>query len=67
MQRAGLTIRLWCKAGCRHQVDVDPQQIIDLGRGDVPLINLRYRCSKCGSSRTDWVVASRRTGPWSRL
>jgi hypothetical protein len=23
-QRAGFAIRVWCNAGCRHQVDVDP-------------------------------------------
>jgi hypothetical protein len=63
--RAGFTIRVWCKAGCVRRVDVDPQAIIDAGRGDVPLIHLRYRCSKCGSRRTDWVVASKRTGPWN--
>lgn len=64
MQRAGGgCIRVWCKAGCQHQADLDPQEIIDLGRGDVPLVHLRYRCMKCGSSRTDWVIAALRTGP----
>jgi hypothetical protein len=49
----------------RHQTDVDPQTLIDLGRGDRPLIDLRYMCTNCGSERTDWVVASRRTDPWA--
>jgi hypothetical protein len=64
MQRAGLLVRVWCKGGCHHQ-DVDPQALIDLGRGDVPLTHPRYRCSNCGSRRTDWVVASLHTGPRS--
>lgn len=63
MVRAGGCIRVWCKAGCRHQVDLDPQRLVDLGRGDVPLIHLRYRCTKCGSDRTDWVIAATHTGP----
>ena len=27
--------------------------------GDVPLTSLRFRCSNCGSDRTDFVVMSR--------
>jgi hypothetical protein len=45
----------------------DLKALIDAGRGDVPLIDLRYRCTKCGSARTDWVVASKRAvavQPW---
>jgi hypothetical protein len=33
--------------------------LIDQGRGDVPLTRLRFRCSNCGSDRTDWVVTSK--------
>jgi len=28
-------------------------------RGDVPLIELRFRCSNCGTDRTDFVMTSR--------
>ena len=33
------------------------------GRGDVPLIKLRFRCSNCGSRLTNWVVTAKDTGP----
>ena len=45
----------------------DLQKIIDAGRGDMPLTSLRFRCSKCGRARTDWVVASKHAvavQPW---
>lgn len=58
-KRAGFEVLVWCKAGCGHQAFADLQQIIDAGRGDVPLIHLRYRCTNCGSARTDWVVHTR--------
>jgi hypothetical protein len=64
MRRIGLCIRVWRKAGCLHQLDVDPQTLIDLGHGNRPLTDLRYRCKNCGSKRTDWVVAAKRTAPW---
>jgi hypothetical protein len=34
------------------------QGLIDAGRGDVPLIHLRFRCSNCRSSLTDFVVTA---------
>jgi hypothetical protein len=37
-------VLVWCKA-CRHQADADLQKLVNEGRGDVPLIQLRYRCS----------------------
>ena len=40
------------------QADADLQAIIKVGRGDVPLTELRFRCSNCGSRRTDWVVTA---------
>jgi hypothetical protein len=30
------------------------------GRGDVPLIHLRFRCSNCGSGLTNFVVTLKR-------
>ena len=53
------------KGGCQHQADADLQTLIDAGRGDVPLTQLRFRCSNCGSDRTDFVVTSRdNPQPW---
>jgi hypothetical protein len=28
-------------------------------RGDVPLVNLEFRCDQCRSIRTEWVVSGR--------
>jgi hypothetical protein len=56
---------VWCKGGCQHQAHADLQALIDAGRGDVPLIHLRFRCSNCSSDRTDFVVTSRdNPQPW---
>ena len=34
-------------------------------RGDEPLTELRFRCSRCGTDRTDFVVTSRdNPQPW---
>jgi transposase-like protein len=37
--------------------------IVEPGRGNVPLTELRFRCSQCGTDRTDFVVTSR-DNPW---
>jgi hypothetical protein len=35
------------------------------GRGDVPLTELHFRCSQCGTDRTDLVVTARdNPQPW---
>ena len=49
-----------CWSGARrgHRRDADLQALIDAGRGDVPLIHLRFRCSNCGSGLTDFVVTA---------
>jgi hypothetical protein len=57
-------VLVWCKA-CRHEANADLQAIMDVGRGDVPLTKLRFRCSNCGSRLTDFVVTSRGSPqPW---
>ena len=53
-----LCLLVWCKA-CHHQAPADLQAIIDAARGDVPLKDLRFRCTKCGSRLTDSVVMAR--------
>ena len=50
-----LRLVVWCKS-CRHQADADLQALVDSGRGDVPLKDLRFRCTNCRSRLTDWVV-----------
>jgi transposase-like protein len=50
---------------CRHQADADLQALVDAGRGDVPLNEQRFRCSNCGTDRTDFVMTSRDVvKPW---
>jgi hypothetical protein len=44
----------------RHQADADLDALVAAGgRGDVPLVRLRWRCGRCGSRLTDWVCTSR--------
>jgi len=52
----------WCKA-CHHQAPADLQAIVDAGR---PLIHLKFRCTSCGSRRTDAVMGKGGVGvqPW---
>jgi hypothetical protein len=47
----------WCKA-CHHAL-ADLQAIVDAGRGDVPLKDLKFRRAKCGRRLTDHVVMPR--------
>jgi hypothetical protein len=56
---SGLRVLVWCKAFW-HRANADLQRLVDMGRGDTPLIRLRYRCSNCrgGSQFTDWVVSN---------
>ena len=50
-------VRVWCKS-CRRQRDADLQALVDAGRGDVPLVEMRFRCANCGSRLTDFVVTA---------
>jgi hypothetical protein len=63
--RAGYAhVLVFCKS-CRHQADADLQALVLAGRGNVPLTELRFRCSQCGTDRTDFVVTSRdNPQPW---
>jgi hypothetical protein len=54
-----VTLFVWCREGCRHQGEADLHGLVQSGRGNVPLTALRFRCSNCGSDRTDSVVCSR--------
>ena len=58
-------VLVWCKA-CRRQREAELQALMGAGRGDVPLIKLRFRCSNCGGRLTDWVVTAKNTGPRGR-
>jgi hypothetical protein len=56
MARTSYRVHVWCRCaatqGCR------PGSLIAGGRGDVPLIQTRWRCGNCGSRLTDFVVVS---------
>jgi hypothetical protein len=43
--RAGryVSVQVRCRA-CRHSADADLDALIRDGRGDVPLVRLRFRC-----------------------
>ena len=56
MATTGFRMSVWCKA-CHHRTYADWQRLIDAGRGDVPIVKLRWRCVACGSRMTDAVVA----------
>jgi hypothetical protein len=51
-------VLVFCNS-CRHQADADLYALVESGRGDEPLTELRFRCSQCGTDRTDFVVTSR--------
>ena len=63
-----VAVLVWCKS-CRHQAQANLQKMIDAGMGDVPLTQLRFRCSNCRSSLTDFVCTGRSAigvQPWHR-
>jgi hypothetical protein len=61
-QTRWLGVLVWC--ACHHQDFADLQAIVDSGRGDVPLIHLRFRCTNRAhhfrqrSSRTELSATS---------
>jgi len=51
-------VLVFCNS-CRHQADADLNALVESGCGDVPLTELQFRCSRCGTDRTDFVVTAR--------
>jgi hypothetical protein len=64
MSRTGLRVHVWCKA-CRHAKAADLAALITAGRGDVPLVRIRWRCGNCRSRLTDFVVTGSHLRPQS--
>ena len=58
-------VLVFCKA-CRPPGGGGPEALVEAGRGDVPLKELRFRCSRCGSDLTDFVVTAKDTRPNGR-
>ncbi len=52
---------LICKA-CDRSVDADLPVIIAGGHGDLPLIELKWRCAMCQSTKVTMVVSGARIG-----
>jgi hypothetical protein len=65
MVRTGFVrVLVLCKS-CRHQADADLGRLVADGRGDVPLTELWFRCSQCGTDQTEFVMTSRdNPQPW---
>ena len=55
-------VLLTCRP-CLHKQDADLQALVDGGRGDEPLINLRWRCARCGHRKIDMIVTAKQTSP----
>jgi hypothetical protein len=53
---------IWCKACCKQR-ELPFRTLVDEGKGDIPIINLRFRCSNCGSRLTDAVVSGSHLTP----
>ena len=53
---------VWCKA-CRYQRELSFKSLVDGGRSDIPVINLRFCCTNCGSRLTDTVVSGSHLTP----
>lgn len=54
--KAGLSLSAICQA-CQHGAEIDLAALIASGRGDVPLLDLRFRCARCGSRDCQAVVS----------
>jgi hypothetical protein len=48
ISRTGYRVHVWCKA-CQHAKDADLAALIADCRGDVPLVQMKWRCGNCGS------------------
>jgi hypothetical protein len=55
MATTGFKLTVWCKS-CRHQEDMRFGDLMAARKGRVRVIDLRFRCSNCGSRLTDHVV-----------
>ena len=63
--RAGyVRVVLTCRS-CLHQGDADLDALIASGRGDMPLVQLRWQCARCGHRKIGMVVTGKETvKPW---
>lgn len=57
----GPDLSVYCRA-CLHRAYADMQALVDVGHGDTPLIQLKFKCSACGSDDIGRVVTGTRYG-----
>jgi hypothetical protein len=55
-------LQVKCRS-CLRMRNVDLQALIDAGKGDVPLVHLRFRCSYCGHRGCDALVVPKERVP----
>jgi hypothetical protein len=65
MASTGFRWHVFCKS-CHWAIDADFQKLIADGRGDVPLVELRWRCGRCQSRLIDAVMSGGHLGPGKR-
>jgi hypothetical protein len=53
--RTGASLVVWCKA-CRHQEKINFDKLMAMGKGDVRVIDVNFRCTNCRSRLIDFVV-----------
>jgi hypothetical protein len=66
MATTGFRWHVFCRSR-RWSVNADFQKLINDGRGDVPLVKLRWRCGRCQSRLTDAVMDGHHFGTTSEL
>jgi hypothetical protein len=57
------TVQVLTCRSCLHQQDADLPALGAPGRGDVPLVWLRWPCAQCGHGTIDMVVTSKPMPP----
>jgi hypothetical protein len=62
MAPTGFRVHVWCKA-CRHSGNADPDALIRSGKGDIPLVRLKWRWGHCRSDLADFVMTGSHYGP----
>jgi hypothetical protein len=62
ISRTGYRVHVWCKA-CQHAKDADLAALAADGRGDVPLVQMKWRCGNCGSRLTEFIVGGSHMRP----
>jgi hypothetical protein len=60
--KSNVRLLIWCKA-CRHQIEIGFPSLVKQGKGDIPIVRLKFRCKNCGTRLTDCVVSGSHLTP----